>query len=235
MSIRNHITAAAVIGTLSGCGVAPAHADAMPPGYVSSQVIAGLSINSPADPRPWPAPSALMSWRGAPASWNPQGLDAPGNGRGGGGGGGTSDTDGDGRGASCERGNASFCPRPEPPTPHNDPPGVPGPAGALGAAATWGWARRLRRRVGNSLKYSQRKPMAHEVVALDAAILNHLRQHPKAHPVSSPEIRKLAAQTEQCRDGRLPCRVIDARMKALREAGLQRWDRSRFRYVVQGC
>jgi hypothetical protein len=53
--------------------------------------------------------------------------------------------------------------------------------------------------------------------------------------VSSPYIRNLARQTEQCRDGRLPCRVIDARMKALREAGLQYWDRSRFRYVVQEC
>jgi hypothetical protein len=231
MSIRNHITTAAVIGTLSGCGVAPAHADAMPPGFVPGYALS--EFDSPVSGyQPVAAPSVLMSWRGAPASWNPQGLDAPGNGRGGGGG--TSDTDGDGRGASCERGNASFCPKPEPPIPH-DPPGVPGPLPVLGAAATWGWARRLRCRVGNSLKYSQRKPMAHEVVALDAAILNHLRQHPKAHPVSSPDIRRLAAQTEQCRDGRLPCRVIDARMKALRDAGLQRWDRSRFRYVVQGC
>ena len=77
--------------------------------------------------------------------------------------------------------------------------------------------------------------MANPVVALDTAILHHLRHHPKAHPVSSPYIRDLARQTEQCRDGRLPCRVIDARMKALRKAGLQYWDRSRFRYVVQGC
>jgi hypothetical protein len=144
MSIRNHITTAAIIGTLSGCAMAPAHADAMPPGYVSSQVIAGLSIDFPADTRPWPAPSALMSWRGAPVSWNPQGLDAPGNGRGGGGG--TSDTDGDGRGASCERGNASFCPNPEPPIPH-DPPGVPGPLPVLGSAAAWGYSRKLRRRI----------------------------------------------------------------------------------------
>jgi hypothetical protein len=233
MSIRNHITTAAVIGTLSGCGVAPAHADAMPPGFMPRQ--ASSEFDSPVSGyQPVAAPSVLMSWRGSPADWNPPGLNGPGRGGNAGGGGGTADTNGDGRGASCEQGNASFCPNPEPPIPH-DPPGVPGPAGALGAAVTWGWARRLRRRVGNSLKYSQRKPMAHEVVALDAAILNHLRQHPKAHPVSSPEIRRLAAQTEQCRDGRLPCRVIDARMKALRDAGLQRWDRSRFRYVVQGC
>ena len=76
--------------------------------------------------------------------------------------------------------------------------------------------------------------MANSVEALDSAILNHLRDHPKAHPVSSPYIRDLARQTEQCRDGRLPCRVIDARMKALRKAGLQRWDSRLFRYVVQG-
>ena len=86
----------------------------------------------------------------------------------------------------------------------------------------------------HSLSQHLRPPMANAVEALDTAILNHLRQYPKAHPVSSPDIRKLAAQTEQCRDGRLPCRVIDARMKALRDAGLQRWDRSRFRYVVHG-
>ena len=86
----------------------------------------------------------------------------------------------------------------------------------------------------HSLSQHLRPPMANAVEALDTAILNHLRAHPKAHPVSCPDIRKLAAQTEQCRDGRLPCRVIDSRMKALREAGLQRWDRSRFRYVVQG-
>jgi len=232
MSIRNHITTAAIIGTLSSCGVAPAHADAMPLGYVPGN--ASSEFDSPVSGyQPVAAPSALMSWRGSPAGWNPPGLNGPGRGGGYGGGGygsggGRPGTNGDG----CKRGKPC---RPEPPTPHNDPPGVPGPAGALGAAATWGWARRLHRRVGNSLKYPQRKPMAHEVVALDAAILNHLRQHPKAHPVSSPEIRELARQTEQCRDGRLPCRVIDARMKALRDAGLQRWDRSRFRYVVQGC
>lgn len=74
------------------------------------------------------------------------------------GGGGRPDTDGDGRGGSCERTNnrPPFCPDPpmppdppSPPTPIDPPvPDVPGPAGVLGAAAAFGWARRMRRRVG---------------------------------------------------------------------------------------
>ena len=76
--------------------------------------------------------------------------------------------------------------------------------------------------------------MANAVVALDTAILNHLRQHLKAHPVSCPHIRKLARQTDECQDGRLPCRVIEARIKALRTQGRLDWNRSRCRWVVQG-
>jgi len=77
--------------------------------------------------------------------------------------------------------------------------------------------------------------MANPLEALDTAILNHLRKHPKAHPMSCPHIRKLAAQTQECQDGRLPNRVIEARMKALRAAGQVAWNMSRMRYVVEGC
>ena len=103
---------------------------------------AGLIFDSPVTGRSSvAAPSIMMAWRGAPSSWNPPGLDGPGRG-----GGGTSDTNGDGRGASCERGNASFCPKPERPIPH-DPPGAPGPLPVLGAAAAWGYSRKLRQRL----------------------------------------------------------------------------------------
>lgn len=98
----------------------------------------------------------VRTWTGAPASWNTPGVDAPAtitalmSRRGGHG---TSDTDGDGRGASCERGNASFCPpkppkppTPEPPIPH-DPPAAPGPLGLGALAAAFAFSRKLRRRI----------------------------------------------------------------------------------------
>ena len=75
--------------------------------------------------------------------------------------------------------------------------------------------------------------MANAVVALDTAILNHLKAHPKAHPMSSPYIRRLAQHTDECRDGRLPNRVIEERMRQLRKEGRWSWCPSR-RYVVQG-
>jgi hypothetical protein len=72
------------------------------------------------------------------------------------------------------------------------------------------------------------------VQALDAAILQHIRAHPKAHPMSSPSVRRLAALTEPCLDGQIPCRVIERRMKAIRGAGKIAWDRSKGRYKVLG-
>ena len=98
----------------------------------------------------------VRTWTGAPASWSTPGVDAPAaitplmSRRGGHG---TSDTDGDGRGASCERGNASFCPpkppkppKPEPPIPH-DPPAAPGPLGLGALASAFAFSRKLRRRI----------------------------------------------------------------------------------------
>jgi hypothetical protein len=52
--------------------------------------------------------------------------------------------------------------------------------------------------------------------------------------MSSPTINKLARQTQECQDGRLPCKVIEARMKALRAAGRYEWRGNRQRYVVTG-
>jgi hypothetical protein len=74
--------------------------------------------------------------------------------------------------------------------------------------------------------------MANPKEALDTAILNHLAMHPRAHPLSSPGIHKLARLTQECQDGQLSGRVIEARMKALRSAGQCQWDTRRRRYVV---
>jgi hypothetical protein len=164
MDFRNHSSALLILATVTACAMAPAHADVLPPsaavvGAITERLPAGdflgyrpasVVTDWPMDPPlrvPTAGPTLLASWRGAPAGWNPPGLSAAG-------GGGRPDTDGDGRGASCERGNASFCPDrhepPEPPTPI-DPdrpqPGVPGPLPVLGLGAAWGWARRLRRSV----------------------------------------------------------------------------------------
>ena len=131
MSIRNHTPALLILATLTGCAMAPAHADAMPQGYVPGQ-----AFDLPITGRlPIAAPSAMTTWRGAPRGWNPPGLDGPGRG----GGGGRPGTYGKG----CKRGKPC---RPEPPIPH-DLPGAPGPLPVLGAAAAWGWARRLRSRI----------------------------------------------------------------------------------------
>jgi len=158
VTFRNHITALLALATLSGCAMAPAHADAwhpdaavvgaiterLPPGDNLGYLPASIVTDWPMDP-PMPVPTAgptlLASWRGAPAGWNPPGLSAAG-------GGGRPDTDGDGRGASCERGNASFCPRPpDPPTPPRPEPAVPGPVGLLGVGAMFTTARKLRQRI----------------------------------------------------------------------------------------
>jgi len=159
VTFRNHITTLLSLATLTGCAMAPAHADAWHPdaavvGAITEQLPPGdllgyrpapsVVADWPMDP-PMPVPTAgptlLASWRGAPAGWNPPGLSAAG-------GGGRPDTDGDGRGASCERGNASFCPRPpDPPTPPRPEPAVPGPVGLLGVGAMFTTARKLRQRI----------------------------------------------------------------------------------------
>ena len=174
MTFRTYRIAAALSTVLAASITQPALADAPPPGFKPNTVVFPKTkvvtpsrsggenslppINSPAlkggvgfglifdSPvtgyTPVAAPSALMEWRGSPSNWNPPGLNGPGRG----GGHGTSDTYGDGHGASCERGNASHC-RPKPPKPPKpNEPGVPGPLPVLGAAAAWGWAKRLRKR-----------------------------------------------------------------------------------------
>ncbi len=52
--------------------------------------------------------------------------------------------------------------------------------------------------------------------------------------MSSPYILRLAQHTDECRDGRLPNRVIEERMRQLRKAGRWFWCPSR-RYVVEPC
>lgn len=120
MSIRNHTPALLILATLTGCAMVPAHASLEALGHSMPQVITS---------------HAMTTWRGAPRGWNPPGLDGPGRG----GGGGRPGTNGEG----CKRGKPC---RPEPPIPH-DLPGAPGPLPVLGAAAAWGWARRLRSRI----------------------------------------------------------------------------------------
>jgi len=174
MTFNFHGALVTVSAALSATVAQPVFADALPPGFKPGHVASpkvkaappvqsgggnglppvdspalkggvgsGLIFDSPVTGRgSVAAPSVLATWRGAPSNWSPPGLNGPGRG----GGYGTADTNGDGRGASCERGNASFCPKPEPPIPH-DPPGVPGPLPVLGAAATWGYSRKLRRRI----------------------------------------------------------------------------------------
>jgi hypothetical protein len=161
MTFRTPTTVCVLIATLSGCAMAPAHADAWQPDAVTPnelQTSAKLGLppgdnlgyepapsvvtDWPMDP-PMPVPAAgptlLASWRGAPAGWSPPGLYGPGRGDAAGGGG-RPDTDGDGRGASCERGNASFCPRPPEPA-------VPGPLPLLGLGAAFAYSRKLRQRI----------------------------------------------------------------------------------------
>lgn len=109
------------------------------PGGVSSERIFDRPVTGS---EPIVGPTLLASWRGAPEGTMIPGLYGAGLGSRAGGSS-PVDTNGDGRGASCERGNASFCPRPRPTDP-----AVPGPLPVLALAAAWGWARRLRRRVG---------------------------------------------------------------------------------------
>jgi hypothetical protein len=65
---------------------------------------------------------------------------------------------------------------------------------------------------------------------LDTAILAHMQQHPQGHPMSSPEIRRLARSAAKSRQP--DWMVIDNRMAALRKAGRYLWHRLGKRYEV---
>jgi hypothetical protein len=165
VTFRNHTAALLALATLSGCGMAPAHADAwhpdaavvgaiterLPPGDNLGYRPASIVTDWPMDP-PMPVPTAgptlLASWRGAPAGWNPPGIYAPSRG-GGNNNGGNLQTGGNGNGNNgCGNGNSGpngeGCNRPDPPRPE---PGVPGPAGLLGVGAMFRASRQLRRRI----------------------------------------------------------------------------------------
>jgi len=158
---------------LSGCQGLPAHADAFPPG-VRPPAPGPMERLAPGDPLGWrPAPSPppifdrpldlprldpapwrgstgaapLTRWQGTPIGWRPP-LTSLGAWRGSGG---PPETAGKPPGTE----NPNY-PRPDPDPRPPGPPGprpdpgddVPGPLGAGGLAAAWGWARRLRRRIG---------------------------------------------------------------------------------------
>ena len=154
--------------TVGGCAglPAPAHADAPPPGARPGRVFAGEQYAPPAsitrtDPLGYmPTPVRRIPggasasrifdapltgggrfssppWapgRGALVSFVVPGLDLP---------------PGDDGGDGGDHGEPPYNPppHPEPPSPPDHQPAVPGPLPLAGAAAAWGWARRLRRRV----------------------------------------------------------------------------------------
>jgi hypothetical protein len=166
MTFRNHSATLFALAALTGCAMAPAHADVLPPGAAMIGAIAeqlppgdnlgyqpapSVVADWPMDP-PLPLPAAgptlLASWRGAPAGWNPPGIYAPSRG-GGNNNGGNLQTGGNGNGDNgCGNGNSGpngeGCNRPDPPRPE---PAVPGPAGLLGVGAMFTIARQLRRRI----------------------------------------------------------------------------------------
>lgn len=154
---------------------APAHADAFPPGHKFPPAPAQISKLAPGDPlgyQPAPNPRALgivpdrlyddpiasrfvrnVVWKpgvGSVSSWNPPIIYA--SNRGGNNNGGNFHTGGNGGGNhGCGNGNGGpngrkNCHKPEPPSPPNRP-DVPGPLPILGAAAAFGWSRKLRRRI----------------------------------------------------------------------------------------
>lgn len=160
---------------LSGCAMQPAHADALPPGFVprhtdfsntpqaSAPARPNRGVTLPKEPLPelrgGPAPGLIFD---TPPGWRPPGQ------RGGGPWAGTipgytmavvplSEWRGappgwnppgiDGPGLGDGGGGGGGFPDPSP-KPRPETPVVPGPLPIAGAAAAWGWARRLRRRVG---------------------------------------------------------------------------------------
>lgn len=166
-----------LIGTVGGCSLVPAHADGMPAGQRAGHVVfpvvlrvpvstgagmehqggrgglppvgspalrggvaPGLIYDSPVTGRGRIAgPALLVAWRGAPNGWSPPAT-------------------------ALSRWDGTPPPLPglppgmhrpvqpdrpsKPVLPPDDVPSVPGPLPVLGAAAAWGWARKLRRRVG---------------------------------------------------------------------------------------
>jgi len=150
MTFRNHSTTLLALATLTGCAMAPAHADVLPP---SAAVVGAITERLPPGDllgyRPAPVPSipggassdrlfddpaagrfaSRIVWVrgvGAIAGWNPPGIYAPGRG-GGNNNGGNLQTGGNGNGNNgCGNGNGGpnggGCPdRHDPPSPPTPP------------------------------------------------------------------------------------------------------------------
>ena len=147
-----------------------AQADTLPPGVLSRQdplieecnpdprdplgycpaVSSNLAFDKPTGGDQVADLASLTSWKGAPADWNPPGLDGPGvNGHvGGNNNGGNLQTGGNGGGNNgCGNGNGGPSGGGNCGGGEGSPPGVPGPLPVLGIAVTWGWARRMRQRM----------------------------------------------------------------------------------------
>ncbi len=67
---------------------------------------------------------------------------------------------------------------------------------------------------------------------LDAAILQHMEEHPHICPLRSPDLRRLAAAADYKHISRDHLRVIDLRMKSLRDAGRYQYSNLGKRYEV---
>lgn len=65
-----------------------------------------------------------------------------------------------------------------------------------------------------------------DIDILDAAILRHMQEHPRVSPGRSPEVRRCAAHSSFRRISKDHLRVIELRMKALRDEGKYRWLKS---------
>lgn len=71
-----------------------------------------------------------------------------------------------------------------------------------------------------------------DIDILDAAILRHMQEHPQVSPGRSPDVRRLAAAADYKCISRDQLRVIELRMKALRDAARYRWCPLGKRYEV---
>ena len=67
---------------------------------------------------------------------------------------------------------------------------------------------------------------------LDQQILEHLQANGQSHPFSSLALRRLATECLHLGKMKDPCRLLDARMKLLRDAGQLAYKRVGKRYVV---